>query len=211
MKAHSLGKFAIFASGTGTNALALIDQARELGCFPEFVLVNKADSPLRDLIPTWDIPCYFISSKVKGSDLEFEKAVLDKCKQHNVSWVFLAGFLKILSPQFVQYFQNENGVSQILNIHPSLLPKYPGLGGYKKAWENQDEQFGHTIHIVTSELDSGPVLFQKAFETSDFDSLDELRNFGKEEENKSYQKVFKELYQENLLSEGERIWLKGFK
>lgn len=199
----SFGNFAILASGTGTNALALIETARESSFLPSFVLVNKKESPLVDSVPLLNIPCECIETKTKGVDEEFEKKALELCQKYEVKWLLLAGFLKILSAEFVNSFKNVEGVSQILNIHPSLLPKYPGLGGYKKAWQNEDQFLGHTIHLVTPELDSGPILLQKEFRREGYESLSECIEENKKQENQSYQSVLKLLMEKGLtLSDG---------
>lgn len=209
MESFSFGNFSIFASGTGTNALALIEKAKELSLVPEFVLVNKKESPLLKIVPEMGIPCFFIESKIKGVDSEFEAKAKNLCEEYDVEWLFLAGFLKILSFDFVKGFEIRDGVSRILNIHPSLLPKYPGLGGYKKAWTNGDETFGHSIHLVTPDLDSGPTLFQKSYDRKNYNSFDHFLETCKREENDSYKKVFQNLVENGLSFEHGHFYLKG--
>jgi len=205
IKNSKIGNFAIFASGQGTNAIALIKKSFELSLRPAFVLVNKADSALLKTVPTYNLPCFLIETKKKGVDKEFEKEAQKLCQKFQVDWVFLAGFLKVLSEDFVNSFIAPEGHSKILNIHPSLLPKYPGLQGYKKAWENGDKLIGHTIHMVTPELDSGPIIYQREFSTRQFKDLNDVIEKNKEQENKSYQLVFESLVKNGVDSKTKKI------
>lgn len=185
MVQSKVNHYGILASGVGTNALSLINTGLMNGCPPRFVICNKEESPLLTKAKEIGIPTYFIPSSVKGIDKDFENRVLNLCQTHNVDWLFLAGFLKILSSAFLQEF-NFHGFNQVVNIHPSLLPKYPGLGGYKLAHRSGDKEFGHTIHLVTDGVDEGPILFQKILTRGSDLSLEEMIAIGKEEENKSY-------------------------
>lgn len=184
--------FAIMASGTGTNALSLIRKSIELDCPPRFVVVNKEESPLLELAKSFGLPTYYIPTVKKGIDQDFESRVLTLKENYKVEWLFLAGFLKILSTSFLHEF-NQHGFNQVINIHPSLLPKYPGLGGYKKAFQNRDAEFGHTLHLVTDGVDEGPIIYQKVLSTKGLASLDDMISVGKEEENKSYVRLLKSL------------------
>lgn len=183
---HSLNiNYAIFASGEGSNALSLIKKGIELNRPPCFLLSNIENAPVLEKAENHNIPTFFCPSKKKGVDKDFEAKALHLCEEYQVHWIFLAGFLKILSGEFVSAFTVE-GKSQIINIHPSLLPKYPGLGGYKKAFEAGDKTFGHTIHLVTEGVDEGPVILQKEFERENCWGLEQMVQFGKEKENESY-------------------------
>lgn len=192
MTQQKVNHYAILASGVGTNAFSLIQTGLMEKCPPRFVVCNKEDSPLLDKAKELGISTYFIPCSVKGVDKDFENRVLNLCKGHNVDWLFLAGFLKILSPEFLLEF-NFHGFNQVVNIHPSLLPKYPGLGGYKKAFENNDKEFGHTLHLVTDGVDEGPILFQKVLTRGESLHLEDMIEIGKKEENKSYSLLLKSL------------------
>ena len=196
--------FAILASGQGTNALSLIKTGIRCGYPPRFVVVNREDSPLLNKAKELGISTYFIGSSKKGVDKDFENRVLNLCHQYDVDWTFLAGFLKILSDEFLKQF-NHYGFNQVINIHPSLLPKYPGLGGYKKAFENNDKEFGHSLHLVTEGVDEGPVLFQKVLERPSEISLEEMINIGKEQENLSYSHLLEALITNGFEWDGEEF------
>lgn len=181
--------------------MALYEAGLEQGVTAQFILVNKKESPLIDYFNKKDVPCFFVESKAKGIDKEFETKALELCRQHKVEWLFLAGFLKILSPDFLCEFKEEN-IAKVINIHPSLLPKYPGLGGYKKAFENGDAEYGHTIHLVTEGVDEGPILYQKKLSRKEGDSFDDFVSRGKSEENRSYAQVLKKLIRERITMVG---------
>jgi phosphoribosylglycinamide formyltransferase-1 len=198
--------YGILASGQGSNALSLIVKGLEFGRPPQFVILNRDNSPLIDKAEKLGIKTYFLESTLKGEDLDFEARVLNLCQVHQVDWLFLAGFLKILSGPFIDHF-NYVGFSQILNIHPSLLPKYPGLGGYKKAYKNNDPEFGHTIHLVTKGVDEGPILLQKVIPTNLSWSLEDMVTIGKKIENKSYALVLETLLKNGLSWDGKQAQL----
>lgn len=202
----NIRNYAIMASGQGSNALALIKKGLDLGRPPQFVIINKADSPLFELAKEQGIKVYSILSSPKGIDLDFEARVLNLCETHQVDWLFLAGFLKILSSSFINHFQ-QLGFSQIVNIHPSLLPKYPGLGGYKLAFTNNDNEFGHTIHLVTEGVDEGPVIYQKVIAREENWNFEEFTTVGKKSENKSYGLVLESLLKNGLSWDGQKAEL----
>ncbi len=199
------GAYAILASGNGTNAIALYHEGKKHGFAPEFMLVNKENSPLRTFCQVNDIPCYYVKDQQKGVDPLFEEEVIKICRQHSIQWVFLAGFLKILSIDFLKAFEQVNldsskidSLYRVVNIHPSLLPKYPGLGSYKKAYANQDETYGHTIHLVNEDVDKGPILRQKTIERDSSDSFAAFTEKGKTLENESYARILKDFIQKDF-------------
>ena len=98
-----------------------------------------------------------------------EKKVIDELKKNNINLICLAGFMKILSKSFIKNFKGK-----ILNIHPSLLPKYKGLNTHEKAIENKDKYSGCTVHFVNSKLDSGKIINQKKVKINKFDTPKKL-------------------------------------
>jgi|GEM_PF-2066216 len=177
--------YAIFASGTGTNALALINKGKQLGNPPRIVIVNREDSPLLVEVAKLGVECRYIPSTVKGVDSDFERNAVLACDEFSVDTLLLAGFMKILSAEFLNHFSN-GMFNQVINIHPSLLPKYPGLSGYEKAYKNNDSEYGHTIHLVTEGVDEGPILIQVKLKPVSGESIDDFIGRGKDCENQSY-------------------------
>ena len=112
--------------------------------------------------------------KIKKKVFDFkntlsEKKVIDELKQNNINLICLAGFMKILSKSFIKNFKGK-----ILNIHPSLLPKYKGLNTHEKAIKNKDKYSGCTVHFVNSRLDSGKIINQKKVKINKFDTPKKL-------------------------------------
>jgi phosphoribosylglycinamide formyltransferase-1 len=99
----------------------------------------------------------------------FDARVLSELKQRGIDWVVLAGFMRLLTPMFVEAFPN-----RILNVHPSLLPAFPGLDAGRQAFEYGSKVTGCTVHLVSEEMDAGPVVAQTAVPILEEDSLDSL-------------------------------------
>ena len=206
IRLSSPSAYAIMASGTGTNALALVDHGIDIGRPPAFVLVNKKSSPLLTEVPKRSIPVIYIPSRARGVDENFESKVIDKCREYQVDWVFLAGFMKVLGPHFLNHFES-NGVYKVINIHPSLLPKYPGLGGYEQAVRAGDEVFGHTLHLVDEGLDEGPVLYQKELPLDHSRPIENIIEEAKVYENQSYKRLLHYMVKNDIIlnKENEKI------
>lgn len=143
-------RVAVLISGRGSNMRALVEQARDY----EVVLVASNKPSAEGLawadergIPTW-------AGDSKGQSREaFDRQVNAACDDHRVGTIALAGFMRILSPWFVEQWRG-----RMLNVHPSLLPKYPGLDTHARALSAGDSSGGCSVHIVTEELDAGEVL-----------------------------------------------------
>ena len=147
-------KTAVFISGTGSNLKSLI-QFSKLKKSPiviEMIFSNNAKSKGLQYANIYKIKKKVFDFKNSLS----EKKVIDELKNNNINLICLAGFMKILSKNFIKSFKGH-----ILNIHPSLLPKYKGLNTHKKAIENKDKYSGCTVHFVNSKLDSGKIINQK--------------------------------------------------
>ena len=200
--------YAIMASGTGTNALALVDHGIDIGRPPAFVLVNKKNSPLFIEVPKRSIPVIYIPSMARGIDESFERKVIEKCREYQVEWIFLAGFMKVLGSEFLGHFE-KNGSYKVINIHPSLLPKYPGLGSYEQAFNAGDKVFGHTLHLVNEGLDEGPILYQKELPLDRSRPLDNIIEEAKAYENASYKKLLQYMMKNDIVLTKENGLIKA--
>jgi len=160
-------KTAVFISGTGSNLKSLI-QFSKLKKSPiviEMIISNNAKSKGLQYSKVYKIKKKVFDFKNNSS----EKKVIDELKKNNINLICLAGFMKILSKNFIKSFKG-----QILNIHPSLLPKYKGLNTHEKAIENKDKYSGCTVHFVNSKLDSGKIINQKKVKINKFDTPKKL-------------------------------------
>ena len=150
-------KLAILISGRGSNMESLIRACAD----PDFpaqvaiVISNKPDAPGLEKAEKMGISVLALDQKAYTQRSEFENSLHKTLIGNNIDLVCLAGFMKILSPDFVRKW-----TERILNIHPSLLPDYPGLNTYERALADKRTESGCTIHFVTAEMDAGPVILQ---------------------------------------------------
>ena len=147
-------KTAVFISGTGSNLKSLIkfSKLKKSPIVIEMIISNNAKSKGLQYANIYKIKKRVFDFKNSLS----EKKIIDELKQNNINLICLAGFMKILSKSFIKNFKGK-----ILNIHPSLLPKYKGLNTHEKAIKNKDKYSGCTVHFVNSKLDSGKIINQK--------------------------------------------------
>ena len=160
-------KTAVFISGTGSNLKSLI-QFSKLKKSPiviEIIISNNAKSKGLQYANIYKIKKRVFDFKNSLS----EKKIIDELKQNNINLICLAGFMKILSKSFIKNFKGK-----ILNIHPSLLPKYKGLNTHEKAIKNKDKYSGCSVHFVNSRLDSGKIINQKKVKINKFDTPKKL-------------------------------------
>ena len=160
-------KTAVFISGTGSNLKSLI-QFSKLKKSPiviEMIISNNTKSKGLQYAKIYKIKKKVFDFKNSLS----EKKIIDELKQNNINLICLAGFMKILSKSFIKNFKGK-----ILNIHPSLLPKYKGLNSHEKAIKNKDKYSGCTVHFVNSRLDSGKIINQKKVKINKFDTPKKL-------------------------------------
>lgn len=149
-------KVAVLISGSGTNMAALLYASRAADCPFEIVLVasNKADAGGLRLAEGEGVPTFALSHK--GMDRAAHDTAMDAAiRASGAQWVALAGYMRILTPEFVAGWEG-----RMVNIHPSLLPKYTGLHTHERAIAAGDSHGGVTVHVVTAELDCGPILGQ---------------------------------------------------
>ena len=148
---------AILISGSGTNMVQLIKSMDDNHpAYPSVVISNNSDAPGLEKAQYLGVSTEIINEDyIKDNNLEFEKELIKILKLYNVELICLAGFMKILSKKFVNNFKD-----RILNIHPSLLPKYKGLNTHARVLASNDTIAGCSVHLVTPELDGGPVLAQ---------------------------------------------------
>ncbi|MDC3349260.1 phosphoribosylglycinamide formyltransferase [Candidatus Pelagibacter sp.] len=160
-------KTAVFISGTGSNLKSLI-QFSKLKKSPiviQMIISNNAQAEGLQYANIYKIKKKVFDFKNSLS----EKKIINELKQNNINLICLAGFMKILSKNFIKNFKGK-----ILNIHPSLLPKYKGLNTHEKAIKNKDKYSGCTVHFVNSKLDSGKIINQKKVKINKFDTPKKL-------------------------------------
>ncbi len=161
----------ILISGNGSNLQAFIEAQKTADFGGEIIAVisNKADAFGLSRAESAGIPALSVQHTDYPSRESFDQALADEINRFNPDLIILAGFMRILTAGFVAEFRG-----RLLNIHPSLLPKYPGLHTHKRALENNDEYHGTTVHFVTEELDGGPLIAQAKTRLSIDDTEDQL-------------------------------------
>ena len=165
-----MSRIVVLVSGRGSNLQALID-AKNAGIIASdiaLVISNKENAYALERAKAVGIPTQVIVSKNQDNKTFFAQ-VLSAVQQQNPDWIVLAGFMKILPKDFVQAFQN-----RIINIHPSLLPQFPGLEAQKQALAAGVKETGCTVHFVDEGCDTGPIILQKRLSIFASDTADTL-------------------------------------
>lgn len=165
-------KVAIFCSGRGSNMEALIKAARGAAYPAEIALVvaNKVDAPALEIARGYGVQAQAVESKPFGRDREAHERAIDALLvAHGIELVCLAGYMRLLTPYLVDRWQGK-----MLNIHPSLLPAFPGLDTHRRALAAGAKLHGCTVHLVTETMDDGPILAQAAVPVLPDDTEDVL-------------------------------------
>lgn len=164
---------AILISGSGTNLQAFIDRVTggDLDLELSIVFSNKPDAFGLERARRAGIPTECIEHRRFPSREMFDRAVATVLDAYEPELIILAGFMRILSPWFVAHYEG-----RILNIHPALLPKYPGLDTHQRVLDAGDEWHGSTVHFVTPELDAGPRILQGRLRVNPNESAEELQH-----------------------------------
>ena len=158
----------VFISGKGTNLNNLIKKSREYN-FPvkiKLVVSNNINAEGVKYAKINSIPLIFINTKLDN----FEHKILKELKRYDISLICLAGYMKIISKNFIKLFRKK-----IINIHPSLLPKFKGLNTFSRVIKNKEIKSGCTVHFVNEKLDSGKTIVQKYFFINEFDKENDIR------------------------------------
>ncbi len=177
-------KIVVLISGSGSNLQALIDHSVSSNYKIAAVVSNKADAFGLQRAERDGIATETLDHRQFDSREEFDLALMERIDQYKPDLVVLAGFMRILSAGFVNHY-----AGRILNIHPSLLPKYPGINTHQRALEAGDKVHGVSIHFVTEELDGGPVIAQDQVPVNKEDTAEELASRVLEKEHLLYPKV----------------------
>jgi len=164
---------AILISGSGTNLQSFIDKVEtgELDLDLCLVFSNRPDAFGLERAKKAGIPTACIEHSDFDDRESFDRAVAATIDQYEPELIVLAGFMRILSPWFVQHYEGK-----VLNIHPALLPKYPGLNTHQRALDAGDEWHGSTVHFVTEELDGGPRILAGRLRIDPDETADELQH-----------------------------------
>jgi phosphoribosylglycinamide formyltransferase-1 len=198
-------KIGVLVSGRGSNLQALVDAARrgELGGEVGVVVSNVEGALALARAREAGIPAVFRDHRGKKRE-DFDAEVVEILRAHQVDLVCLAGFMRLLSPLFVHAFPG-----RILNIHPALLPAFPGLDAQRQAWEHGAKVSGATVHLVDEGLDSGPIVAQEAVPVLSSDTPETLAARILEVEHRLYPRAVRLLLEGRCRLEGRRVIVEG--
>lgn len=196
----------VLISGNGSNLQAIIDacRANKIAGNVVAVLSNKADAYGLERAKLADIPAYFVDPAQFNDRVDYDKALIKKIDACQPDIVVLAGFMRILSPDFVTHYSHK-----LLNIHPSLLPKYPGLHTHRQVLANKDAFHGVTVHFVTEELDGGPMIIQARIPVLPDDTEQSLQARIQTEEYRIYPLAIHWLAEDRLKMKNNQAFLDG--
>ena len=191
----------VLISGNGSNLQAIIDQINNgyLQAQIKCVIANRPNAYGLERAKQHNIDAHCLDHTAYETREAYDSQLIELIKPYQPDCIVLAGFMRILTSSFFQQYAHK-----IINIHPSLLPKYQGLHTHKRALENNDDRHGISVHIATEELDSGPVIAQASFNVSATDSIDDLQQTCHQLEHKLYPLVLQWLANKRLdLSKGQ--------
>ena len=177
----------VFISGEGSNLRNLLKRSRDYN-FPvsiKLVISNNPKAKGVNFTKKYSIPYLIVNTKVRN----FENIILAYLKRYRINIICLAGYMRIISKKFLRSFGKN-----IINIHPSLLPKYKGLDTHLRAIKNKDKYSGCTVHFVNSKLDSGKIILQKKIKIKKKETPKSLGKRVLKEEHILYRKAIKKIY-----------------
>jgi phosphoribosylglycinamide formyltransferase-1 len=192
-------RVAVLASGSGTNLQALMDHP-VVGPWIVLAVSDREDAHALVRARTCDVAAVFVDPRAHPDRASYDRALLRVLEEHGIEYVALAGFMRILSPELVRAY-----AGRMLNLHPALLPAFPGTHGVRDALAWGVKLTGVTVHLVDEELDHGPIVAQEAvavLPTDDWDALEERIH---EAEHRIYPQALRALVEGRLKVEGRTV------
>lgn len=195
-------KLAVLVSGRGSNLQAIIDSIdrEELDAHLSIVISNTKDAMALKRAEKHGIKTIFIDPSTYLNSKEYDKALVLKLKEFSIDLICLAGYMRILGEEVIQTFEKK-----IINIHPSLLPAFPGLNAQKQAINHGVKFSGCTVHFVDSGVDSGPIILQTVVPVYDNDDEKSLSKRILEQEHYLYPKAIKMIQEKKIRLNGRTV------
>lgn len=194
---------AVLVSGNGTNFQAIVD-ALEAGCIKNAriacLISNRSDAYALERARKHTIPALVLDHKLYPNRQAYDTALVELLRQNNVNLVILAGFMRLLSPIMIGAFPHA-----IINIHPALLPAFPGLDAQKQAFDYGVRFTGCTVHFVDSGTDTGPVILQAVVPVLQDDTLETLTQRIHGEEHRTYVEAVRLFCEGRLAVDGRKV------
>lgn len=183
-------RIAVFASGSGSNFQAIVEQLRTKHQSVEISLLicDKPGAYVVERAKNLGVSSFVFPLKDFGSKEAYETAILEVLKEHEIDFIVLAGYMRLVGQTLLEAYEGK-----MVNIHPSLLPAFPGLHAIEQAWEAGVTETGVTVHYVDSGLDSGPIIEQQKVMVTEEDTLDTLEAKIHAVEHEMYPRIILEL------------------
>jgi len=199
------GRIAVFISGRGSNFMAIHDAILAGKINAEIVLVvsNKENAPGLHIARQRNLQTFYLNPKDFPTREDFDRRLIQEVRNKQADLICLAGYMRILTPLFCQEFRN-----RIMNIHPALLPSFPGLHVQKKAIEWGVRYSGATVHFVTEDADCGPIILQAVVPVLQDDTEESLSDRILKEEHKIYPEAVRLYFEGKLEVRGRRVFIK---
>lgn len=195
-------KIGVLVSGNGSNLQAIIDRIEDgtLQAKVVCVISNKADAFALERAKRHGIPAHILDHRAHASREAYDIALVDLLRSHGVQLVVLAGFMRIVTRVILEAFPNA-----VMNIHPALLPAFPGLHAQKQALEYGVKVSGCTVHLVDEGTDTGPIIMQAVVPVNDDDSEDSLSARIQKEEHRAYPEAIRLFAERRLTINGRKV------
>ena len=204
---YLLLKLAIMISGRGSNMKAILDAIKKqnINIKPVVIISNKSSANGLKIAKKFKVKTEIIESKgFQGSRWEYDQKIIKVLKKYQVTptngLICLAGFMRIVSPKFIKKYKN-----RILNIHPSILPAFPGLDAQKQAIQHGVKYSGCTVHFVDDGVDSGPIIVQAIVKVKDDDTEETLAKRILSKEHKAYSEAVKLIAENKIKVVGRKV------
>lgn len=193
---------AVFVSGGGSNLQAIIDAKLEAANIA-VVVCNKNGAYAVERAKKNKIPVELVDHKNFDKRKDFEKEIINRLNKYSIDLIVLAGFMRILTSFFVNHFKNK-----IINLHPSLLPSFPGINAARQALEYGVKVTGCTVHFVDNEVDTGPIIIQSTVKITNNDSEESLLKKIQNEEHKIFPEAVRLFCEGRLTICGRKVLIK---
>tara|TARA_Y100000588_G_scaffold262102_1_gene276717 strand:+ start:89 stop:715 length:627 start_codon:yes stop_codon:yes gene_type:complete len=195
-------KLAVFVSGNGSNLQAIIDSIENnyLAAEISLILSNVKDAYALERGKNHGLEVVFLDPKIYPNKANYEQKIIDLLLSKSIDLICLAGFMRILGKKFIETFSGK-----IINIHPSLLPAFPGLDVQKKALEHGAKFSGCTVHFVNEEVDGGPIILQSIVPIHDEDDIKSLSKRILQQEHIIYPEAIRLIIEDNIEISGRRV------
>jgi len=192
----------VLISGSGTNLQAIIDaiEADELDVEIRCVISDKEDARGLDRARRHNIDAVWLDRLVYDTPRAFNTAIRDQLRSRDVEWVVMAGYMRLLGAEVLDFFQN-----RVLNLHPALLPSFPGAHGIQDAFDYGVKVTGVTVHLANENFDEGPIIAQEAIPIAEDDTVHSLEEKIHAAEHRLYPQVLQLIAENRLRLEGRKV------